>query len=586
MKRRVNAILLPAILASAMAMAAEPKPEPPVLISDFSICTPRSALATKPQWDRWQVIEYEADGISGKMIGAKSLVKAPDVVLPLGVDGWHEIHVGYWNPGFEYDGGVLLRLKLTGDPCFDRILEGEPKAGEAEQVSPGRTSLVEVFWRAEDLTGRRLTIGKFKGKKAYIAYVKLVPMKPEAVAGVQKERQRKRSRRVVASIDGAGIWGTFYGNTPTVEDLREMVEPYRDSDVGRIVWAFTYGDRTNYRSKIGVLEAARDEAMMKDGAYTRSINPPQRALMDKGIVYHDVVAEHLHSMGIKFDAMIRPSLQYESPINNDRKGFVAEHPEFRIRHASGAPVEKLSWAYPEVRGFSLSLIREIAERFDIDGVNICFARLSLCMGWEKPVADAFRAKGYNDKLHNVGPNDSRIRKIRSEFLLQFMRDARKLLDEVGRKKGKRLELSAWVCPENNRSTPSSRFDVDYRAMMKEKLLDSIIMHSGPRVIEEDMAIARANGCRYYLAPQGGFGFNIVLDAYEKGMDGMAWWDIDGRVDNYNWWRHFNVAGDPQKLKETLATPPLPPERKLVTIRKINGMSVSGGDLTQSCYAGG
>jgi len=584
MRRLISVIALSFTLAGAMVAAAQAKPEPPVVLSDFTICTPRSALATKPEWGRWQVVAYEADGVAGKMIGAKSLIAPPNVTLPLNAKGWHRMYVGYWNPYFEYDGEMVLRLKLTGDPCFGRILAENPKPGEAEQVHPGRTSIVERFWRAEDLTGRALTIGKFKGRKAYVAYVKLVPMTPEEVAGVQMERQRKRARRVVASIDGAGIWRRFYGNTPTAEDLREMVEEYRDSDVGTIIWAFTYGDKTNYRSEFGLLEAARPETMMKDTGYSRAINPPQTALLEKGIVYHDVIAKQLHSMGIKFDVMIRPSLQYESPINTDRKGFVAEHREFRIRHASGSPVEKLSWAYPEVRGFTLSLIREIAERFDIDGVNIAFVRLNLCMGWEKPVADAFRAKGYTDKLHNVGANDPRIRKIRAEFLLQFMRDTRKLLDEVGGKKGKRLQLSAWVWPENHRSTHSSYFDVDYRAMMKEGLLDSIIMHDASTADEEDTAIARANGCKYYLAPLGGF--DMVLEGYEKGMDGMAYWDIDGRAANYGWWRHFKVAGDPQKLKESLAAPPPAPERRLITIRKINGMSVSGKDLWQSCYAGG
>ena len=410
-------------------------------------------------------------------------------------------------------------------------------------------------------------------------------MNPKEVSEVKQERQRKRPRRVLASIDGAGIWNMFYGNSPTNEDLREMVEGYRDTDVGKIVWAFTYGDKTNYRSRFGVFEAARPEAAMKDSDYTRSINPPQNALMEKGIVYHDIVAEHLHSMGIKFEAMIRPSLQYESPLDTNRKGFVAEHPEFRIRHADGSPVEKLSWAYPEVRGFTLSLIREIAERFDIDGVNIAFVRLNLCMGWEKPVLDAFRAKGFNDNPKNVGENDSRIRKVRAEFLLQFMRDARKLLDEVGEKKEKRLGLSAWAWADSSGPCAwSPLFHVDYRAMMKEKLLDSVIIHDSTVADEEDIAIAHANGCKYYLAPRGGF--QVALDGYARGMDGMAWWDADGRRSNYDFWKLFRVAGDPETLKRTMASPPPAPEKKFITIRKINGMSVSGKDLWQSNYAGG
>ena len=591
MRRLMNLIVCSATLASGMVAGAQPNPKPPVILSDFSICTPSSALTTEPEWDRWQVIEYEAAGVSGKMIGAKSMIEPPHVTLPLGVTGWHKIYVGYWNPYFEYDGEMVLRLKLTGDPCFDRIMEEKPKVGEAEQVHPGKTSIIERFWRAEDLTDKGLAIGKFKGAKAYIAYVKLVPMSPEEVAEVKEKRDRKRDRRLVGSIDGTGF-PKYYHSIPTEEDLREWVEVYRDSDVGKIVWAVSYGDWVNYPSKFGTLwTEIKTYGKMRDNVYLHWIHPILRGLKAKGIVTQDVIARHLHSMGMKFDIMIRPSIQ-RNPLES-MQGFFEKHPELRIRHADGRPVEKLSFAYPEVRDFTLSIIREASERFDVDGVNICFVRLNLCMGWEKPVLDAFRAKGYNDKLHNVGKNDSRLRKIRSEFLLQFMRDARKVLDEVGKKKGKRLELSAWVWPWAGHRGYSPGFDVDYRTMMKEKLLDSVIIHQGSGVDEEDLAIARANGCKYIIAPDGG-GPGVakaLIDGYAKGIDGAAEWDINypcfkGQAGYEKRWKYLKVAGSPEELKKVLASPPPPPEKKFVTIHKINGKSVSGTDLWQACYAGG
>ena len=155
--------------------------EEPVWLTDFSTCTPQSALTNEPEWKQWQVIDYETDHVSGKMIGAKSFIEAPDVNLPMNVKGWHKIYVGYWNPYFEYDGGMVLRLKLIGDPCFDRIRVEAPQVGEAEQVHPGRTSIMERYWRMADVTDKNLVIGKFKGRKAYIAYIKMVPIQPEEV---------------------------------------------------------------------------------------------------------------------------------------------------------------------------------------------------------------------------------------------------------------------------------------------------------------------------------------------------------------------------------------------------------------------
>ena len=562
------------------------------MITDLSLCTPRCALAITPELDRWRVIEYQADGISGKMIGAQGLMEPPDVTLPMQVQGWHKIHIGYWSTMLkgEEPPEMVLKLKLTGDSSWRRILQ-KPPGEVAEQVYPGKTSLLERFWRAEDLTDKNLTIGKFKGRYAYLAYVKLIPMNPTEVAKVKQERQQwKHQRRLVASVDGTAFH-KYYQSVPTEEDLRDWVEVYRNSSVGKIVWAVSNGDWTNYPSQFGALVTEmKTHGKMRFNPYRHTI-AMQKALLDQGISYHDVIADHLHSMGIRFDIMIQPSIR-RNPLEIV-DGFFEKHPECRIRKQDGlSPINKLSFAYQEVRDFHLSILREAAERFDIDGVTIAFVQLNKCIGWEPPVQDAFRAK-YGD----VPQTENTMQKVRAEFLTQFMRDARKVLDEVGRKKNKPLELSAWVWPTSSPKGNSS--DVDYRMMMKEKLLDSIILqgvlHDATRgasgVDQEDLAIAHANGCKFYVAPITDNNYVETLsDGYLKGIDGAAEWNIgypsfphdDPR------WQYLRVAGDPEKLKKVIASPttlPQPPA-KITTLHKINGKSVLGKDLWNAAYAGG
>ncbi len=48
MRRLMNVIVFSATLATGMVAGAQPNPKPPVVLSDFSICTPGTALATKP----------------------------------------------------------------------------------------------------------------------------------------------------------------------------------------------------------------------------------------------------------------------------------------------------------------------------------------------------------------------------------------------------------------------------------------------------------------------------------------------------------------------------------------------------------
>ena len=139
----------------------------------------------------------------------------------------------------------------------------------------------------------------------------------------------------------------------------------------------------------------------------------------------------------------------------------------------GRPVEKASYAFPEVRKLMVSIIREAVETFDVDGASLGFVRGPEFMGYEQPVLDDFR-KEYGADGRNVGFDDPRMRKIRCRYLTAFVGDVRKTLDEVGKKKGKRLELSAWVFE----SLPGNLDrGMDVEDWMKQGWLDSVISYS-------------------------------------------------------------------------------------------------------------
>ena len=155
----------------------------------------------------------------------------------------------------------------------------------------------------------------------------------------------------------------------------------------------------------------------------------------------------------------------------------------------GTPVEKASYAYPEVRELMLSIIRESMTTFDADGANLCFVRGTEFVLYEQPVLDDFR-KTYGEDARKFNFSDSQLMKLRGSYMTQFVRDARRVLDEVGAKKGKRLELSAWVFPELDRNR---RNGTDVESWIKAGLLDSVITLGDPldpRLVE----IAKAHNC--------------------------------------------------------------------------------------------
>ena len=123
--------------------------------------------------------------------------------------------------------------------------------------------------------------------------------------------------------------------------------------------------------------------------------------------------------------------------------------------SDGTPVEKASYAFPEVRAHMLAIIRESARMFDIDGISLAFNRGPLFVAYEQPVLDDFR-KEFNADARVLPLDDPRLQRIRASYLDTFVRDVRRALDEVGAAKGKRLELSALVRRTDRGGTPEER----------------------------------------------------------------------------------------------------------------------------------
>ena len=567
---------------AAPAEEAAPKV---IYLSDMSRCTPKSALAKEVQQGRWQLIPYETVDPQpgpGTMIGAASFVNAPEVRLPLGVSGWHAIYVGYWNPHYAYDGGTTVKVKLTGDPCFTRFSEGEPS------IDYNATHISEVFFKAADLTGQDLEFGKVGGsfaQKAYLAYVKLVPLSPEEVKALQADRARTDTRVVVATIDGISyFWNQEYTKR---EHLLELVEPYRYSDVGKVLWAVCYGEITNYPSKSGIFWATQKlvpiSSVPGNNAYIageKTAYDSLRKLVGDGIIPEAVVAEQMHKMGLKFEAMFRLAILGSIPPERwvGAKTFLATHPEFRQVMADGTPVEKASYAFPEVRNQMLAIIRETAETFDLDGANLGFVRGPHFMQYEKPVLDDFRQKS-GAEGRGVSFNDPRMREVRCHYLNEFVHEARRTLDRVGRKKGKKLELSVWVFP-----TLPWNLDcgMDVKHWLERGWLDSVIIHGYPPDAEM-IATIKANHCRAIYFPHMPPGSTLLKEAAkarELGAQGLAMWDLDTAQDQPGPWGQISRLGHGDQPAPAHAT--LAESHRLKTV---GGYDVLQG-LGAAVYSGG
>ncbi len=578
-------------------------------VTRMDTCQPQHALSDRMEQGKWQLITYETEELKGTMVGALSLINAPDLTIPLDATGWHKIYIGYWNPSHLYENDPIIKVKLSDQPAF-RIYHEDVSADRQDS-----TFLREAFFDCADLTGRNLVIGKSNGilgKQMFFAYVKLVPMSAEEVDRVVTDRADTSTRKLAVSIDGASYLHLCEFSTPN--DILPLVEPYRNSDVGRIFWAVCYGALTNYPTSVKGAQFRVEGAWpnLIDQAYhdrDRGITPRHRGekqtlntlrtLTERGIIPQQLAADHVHSMGagIKFDLMFRMGILGSVPRQPDRGDFVSQHPEYRQVHRDGTVIEKASYAFPEVQRLMLDLIREATTLIDADGINLCYTRGPRFLSYEQPILDAFANK-YGEDARAVDPTDPRLLEIRAGIMTDFMYKVRQTLDEVGAEKGKRLELSVWAWPHDQPVWLGERpidEGLDIRAWIKAGLLDSVVSRGrdpehGVYGIDSDyISLGKAHNCTFILA-DGEYMHRLgeerrghwLSAAYEAGVEYFAYWDADFAQINPELWAWLRRMGHGE---EQLNWDSEAHQIKSIQLHTIDGIDVQKG-LSQAVYSGG
>ena len=577
--------------------------------TQMDMCQPQHALSDRMEQGKWQLITYETEELNGTMVGALSLINAPDLTIPLDATGWHKVYIGYWNPSHLYEDDPIIKVRLSDQAVF-RIFHEDVSADRQDS-----TYLREAFFDYADLSGQSLVIGKSNGilgKQMFFAYVKLVPMSAEEVDRVVKDRAGTSTRKLAVSIDGASYLHLCEFSTPN--DILALVEPYRNSDVGRIFWAVCYGALTNYPTSVkgakfraegawpNLLDRAyrhRDHGITSRHRGEKQTLNTLRTLTARGIIPQQLAADYVHSMevGIKFDLMFRMGILGNVPRQPDRGDFVSQHPEYRQVHRDGTVIEKASYAFPEVQGLMLDLIREATTLIDADGINLCYTRGPRFLSYEQPILDAFTNK-YGEDARAVDPADPRLLEIRAGIMTDFMHKVRQMLDEVGAEKGKRLELSIWAWPHDQPVWLGERpidEGLDIRAWIKAGLLDSVVSRgrdpeNGIYGIDSDyISLGKAHNCTFILA-DGEYMHahgeerrrHWLSAAYEAGVEYFAYWDADFAQINPELWAWLRRMGHQEEQRNWNREEH---QIKSIQLHTIHGIDVLNG-LSQAVYSGG
>lgn len=230
-------------------------------------------------------------------------------------------------------------------------------------------------------------------------------------------------------VDGV-VWGP--------EGVHHMLDTCKASGWFIVHWRCMDGGRALYRSKFLVPQCYPQG--QPESAYWTPLNPAvpnynQFDSLKEAVTYG-------HKIGIKIYAWIT--------INEDDHGggipskFTREHPESLWRKRDGTFYgTQQSFAFPSVRQYKLSIIQEILDRYDVDGVFLDWIRTGDSLfvkqtdddgvadyGYEQPLVDGFK-KQYGIDPQTIPNSDERWIRYRSLPITQFMRQVRRLTKSHG-----------------------------------------------------------------------------------------------------------------------------------------------------------
>ena len=221
------------------------------------------------------------------------------------------------------------------------------------------------------------------------------------------------------------------------------------------------GQRTSYASKTWEpiwTNLDTDRALQPTGPnHTRDVWAVNaKRLFDAGIDPYAVWTRRCREKGVSPWISMRMNDVHFSEITNFFRNTTFCRTRRDLWRVPDAPDGDETWAkyaldyaHPEVREYNLAQFREIAERWDADGVEFDWMRFGEHLKPGREVEDA-------------------------HFLTEFMRAARRIADEVSAKRGRKLQIAVRV-PRSPELAMRTGFRVD--DWVKEGLVDLVIGHS-------------------------------------------------------------------------------------------------------------
>ena len=546
--------LLGCFVISSVARSAEPAPAksqysaattanaappgvvyPGHLIADLTCALPTTAWTdadsnvhkpiAAPSAGLWRIIDYKSELYAGRALMTTSPESAT-ITIPLNRTGWHAVSIGISERQWEQ---AAVEVRLTGDSHW-QLLRNSAGAGWGGP-------LYEEPWCFADLTDKSLEIRfpqnmlamvlplREKPIVASVYSVRTTPLQPEHAELLQV----KRHAPLVCIIDGFGIFDNAQEPGPHI--VRDALAQFADTDFDVCAFGNIGGDLVNFPTPHGTLAGKGGWDFRRPG--DRRCAEHLAAMIAAGEDPLKQAIDQAHAQKQKFWMYLRPQAYTAEPPYDHilRSEFFAAHPEFRCVEADGNAVSKLSIAFPEVRKNLNAILAEALKR-GADGLTIAFVRGYPCVRYEEPVRERFQER-YGVDPRQLPDTDPRLRLIWAEFVTEWLKEIRTLLDEAGPSPlAQRRQLSVIVGPDLDWNM---RFGFDVFDWGRHGLIDAVLPY--PYVEDGKVNVAEfaaaLKGTKVQLLPSlGTYEQNVTIAEmrrrahafYAAGATGLSRWD--------------------------------------------------------------
>jgi len=454
------------VFRNVIRAPADVQPGDEIVITDMDLLRPVDAITDASMKGKWWKRRYSLPGsgenpylvcVEERDLDEPRSCLAPQLTLPLELDGWYEV----WVRTYRHREGGGIDVRLSGEKCF---LHADPLQINSVKGQPHSPygALVDVFYRAADMSDQSLVFqqpfGTYDSPKklcnASLAGVRLVKLSDAQVASIKAERARKDVKIIGYDNDGFSYFHCLAEHDPVciarlLEPLRDQSAAFFNYELGGLGGIFI---PTPYTGMYQMTGHDRDGDLRANAFY--------RWCFQNDVNIVKVLAERAHELGVKLFV----SLMAERCFSPDKT--VLLHPEWKVKRGRG----QWDYALPEVQDYQVKKIAWIAQNHDIDGFIIDFTRYGHFFNADEPK--------------------------KFQHMNAFLRKLRKAFDEINAKKKRKVMLCASFGDRSWHLTHwgTGKLDdqgLDVETWLREGIFD-MVMPEGPTALD---FVAMARECK-------------------------------------------------------------------------------------------